>query len=207
MLKVQMPATKAQTAMRDVNRSLDDLKQTMPKASSPSKYEDNTMDDEEWESESEDTGMTEQGSSDTVADELYKSVGNAVVLWTNYKAAHWEMVGPRFHELHEQFGEWADEVYNTIDDLAERLRMLDQHPPKSLNEFSQAAEVKPSEADTPDEMLRDAMTSVETVIKCMKEGAAAAQKANDPGSVDLFSKFVQIYEKQRWFIKQFLQPE
>ena len=46
------------------------------------------------------------------------------MLWTNYKGFHWETVGPRFHELHEQFGEWADEVYGTIDDLAERLRWV-----------------------------------------------------------------------------------
>ena len=96
---------------------------------------------------------------------------------------------------------------DVVDDLAERLRMLHGHPPQCLCDFSDMATVPKSVGTCPEEMLEEAYQNVQGVIRNLRRGAAEAQKLNDPGSVDLFSKFVQIYEKQCWFLRQFLQPE
>ena len=34
-----------------------------------------------------------------------------------------------------------------------------------------------------------------------------AEAEHDAGSVDMFSKFVQVYEKQEWFLRQVLKKE
>jgi DNA-binding ferritin-like protein len=39
----------------------------------------------------------------------------------------------------------------------------------------------------------------------MHEATDAATAANDPGAVDLFTRFIQIREKQEWFLRQALQ--
>lgn len=140
--------------------------------------------------------------SKPVVGHLNEAVGNAVVLWTSYKRYHWMLFGPRFRDLHKLFGDFADDVYGTIDELAERVRMLDGEPPTSLSAFEKMAVLEAGTASSPKEMVTEALGAVTEVIDCMKEGAEAAQKGNDPGSVDMFSKFVQIYEKQRWFLTQ-----
>lgn len=140
-------------------------------------------------------------------DHIKEAVGNAVVVWTSYKHYHWNLAGPRFRDLHKLFDDFAGEVYDTIDDLAERVRMLDDFPPSSLAEFSKVATVTPGKAEEPDDMIYEALQTAEHVIECMKEGAEAAQEEDDFGSVDMFSKFVQIYEKQAWFLRQLLTPE
>lgn len=150
----------------------------------------------------------EQDSEEmSVTDHLHEAVGNALVAWMNYKAYHWMLFGPRFHDLHDMFGEFADSVYGTVDELAERLRMLDENPPTTLSQMVKASVLRETSAKSPHDMLIEALASTEIVTECMREGAEAAQEAGDAGTVDMFSKFVQIYEKQHWFIKQLLRGE
>jgi len=42
------------------------------------------------------------------------------------------------------------------------------------------------------------------VIKEMREGAKTADEHNDPGTVDIFSKMVQIHERHEWFMRDIL---
>lgn len=148
--------------------------------------------------------MEPSGESYGTLDCLKRQTANAVALWTNYKRYHWMLAGPLFFSLHDMFGDFADASYGTVDELAERVRMLDDNPPASLDEFSQMATVTPSTASSAMQMVSEALSNVETVIEEMRKGAADADAEGDPGSVDMFSKFVQIYEKQRWFLKQHL---
>jgi DNA-binding ferritin-like protein len=39
----------------------------------------------------------------------------------------------------------------------------------------------------------------------MREGARAADEQNDPGTVDLFSRHVQIHEKYEWWLRDILE--
>ena len=42
------------------------------------------------------------------------------------------------------------------------------------------------------------------VISEMRKAAKVADEHNDPGTVDLFSKSVQIHEKHEWFLRDIL---
>jgi starvation-inducible DNA-binding protein len=55
------------------------------------------------------------------------------------------------------------------------------------------------------EMVKEADENLLIVIKEMRAGARAADEADDPGTVDLFSKFVQIHEKHEWWLRDILE--
>ena len=57
------------------------------------------------------------------------------------------------------------------------------------------------------EMIEEADANLLVVIKDMREGAKAADDNNDPGTVDLFSKTVQIHEKHEWFLRELLKKK
>ena len=38
----------------------------------------------------------------------------------------------------------------------------------------------------------------------MRQGAKAADESDDPGTVDIFSKMVQIHEKHEWWMRDIL---
>ena len=72
---------------------------------------------------------------------LQRQLANAFVLYANYKHYHWQTFGPMFRDLHLLFDEFATAVLGTIDDFAERLRMIGQDPVFRPDEVERQASV------------------------------------------------------------------
>jgi starvation-inducible DNA-binding protein len=144
-----------------------------------------------------------------VVQHLQREVANAMVLYANYKHYHWQTYGPMFRDLHLMFDEFATRVLGTADDMAERIRMIGQDVNAvQLRQIQQAATVKSAEGgETMREMVEAADANLLTVIKDMRAAAKIADENNDPGTVDLFSKIVQIHEKDEWFLRQILKKK
>src|SRR5919107_341861 len=66
--------------------------------------------------------------SNAIVEHLQRQVANAFILYSNYKHYHWQTYGPLFRDLHLLFDEFATAVLESIDDFAERLRMIGQDP-------------------------------------------------------------------------------
>jgi starvation-inducible DNA-binding protein len=141
-----------------------------------------------------------------VVQHLQRQVANAFVLYANYKHYHWQTFGPLFRDLHLMFDDFAKEVLDTIDEMAERIRMIGQDIENvQLKQMQEAANAHSSvPGQTAREMIEEADANSLVVIKDLREGAKLADESNDPGTVDLFSKIVQIHEKQEWFLRQLL---
>lgn len=140
-----------------------------------------------------------------VVQELRRQVANAFVLYANYKHYHWQTYGPLFRDLHKLFDRLADEVLATIDELAERVRMIGQDPPAHLLEAADLATVAVAAPhSTMREMAEEADGHLLIVIKELRRAAKIADEHGDPGTVDLFSKVVQIHEKHEWWMRDLL---
>jgi starvation-inducible DNA-binding protein len=62
-----------------------------------------------------------------------------------------------------------------------------------------------ADAETMREMIREADSNLLIVIKEMREAARIADDRDDPGTVDLFSRHVQIHEKHEWWLRDILE--
>jgi len=140
---------------------------------------------------------------------LQRQVANAFVLYANYKLYHWQAFGPFFRDLHLLFDEFAKDVLGTIDEMAERIRMIGQDVRNvQLKQMQEAANIQSASAGrSMREMIEEADANLLVVIKDMREAAKAAEESNDPGTVDLFSKVVQIHEKHEWFLREILKKK
>src|ERR1044071_485772 len=77
-----------------------------------------------------------------VVQHLQRQVANAFVLYANYKHYHWQTFGPLFRDLHLMFDEFAKEVLETIDEMAERVRMIGPNVANvQLRQMQEAANV------------------------------------------------------------------
>lgn len=157
------------------------------------------------------TKMAEQISehnkaNDAVVSNLQKQVANAFILYLNYKHYHWQTFGPLFRDLHLLFDEFAEEVYATIDVMAERVRMIGQNPVSRIEEFQKTATIK-SAAENSEmrSMIQEADANAIQVIKEMREAIKTADQADDPGTADVLTRFVQIHEKHEWWLRDILE--
>ncbi len=96
-------------------------------------------------------------------------------------------------------------MLGTLDELAERVRMIGQDPPAHLLAAADLASVPPAAPhSTMREMVDEADRNLLTVIKEMRHGAKVADEHGDPGTVDVFSRMVQIHEKHEWWMRDIL---
>src|SRR5689334_1300189 len=146
----------------------------------------------------------ENSSSNPVVQHLQRQVANAFVLYANYKHYHWQTFGPNFRDLHLMFDEFAKEVLETVDEIAERIRMIGQNVANAqLRQMQEAANVHSAgPQQSMREMIQEADANLLVVIKDMREAARLADDGNDPGTVDLFSRVVQVHEKHEWFLRE-----
>ena len=141
-----------------------------------------------------------------VVQQLQRQLANGLLLYSNYKRYHWQTYGPLFRDLHLVFDEFADEVLATVDPIAERLRMIGQDPVAGPHEILKTASIAPAElSQTMREMVAEADGHLLTVIREMRDAVRAAEDADDPGTVDLFSRYVQIHEKHEWWLRELLE--
>ena len=141
-----------------------------------------------------------------IVEHLQTQVANAFVLYTNYKHYHWQTYGPLFRDLHLLFDEFAKAVLATVDDFAERIRMIGQNPVSRPDEIIERASVKMAERDqSMRSMIEEAAANLITIISEMRSAVRDAEDQNDPGTVDLFSRHVQIHEKHEWWLRDILE--
>jgi DNA-binding ferritin-like protein (oxidative damage protectant) len=144
-------------------------------------------------------------NSEIVRD-LQRQVANAFVLYLNYKHYHWQTFGPLFRDLHLLFDELADEVFGSIDELAERVRMIGQNPISHIEDFLETATVKPAKKGANmRQMIEEADTNLIGVIREMRQAIKTADENDDPGTADVFTRFVQIHEKHEWWLRDILE--
>jgi starvation-inducible DNA-binding protein len=162
------------------------------------------VDSEEVRSIAEELSRENTADSPVIL-ELRRQVGNAFVLYANYKHYHWQAFGPLFRDLHKLFDRLADDVLPTIDEFAERIRMIGQDPPAHLIEAADVATVIVAAAHSSmREIVEEADRNLLIVISEMRRAARIADEHDDPGTVDLFSRSVQVHEKHEWFMRDIL---
>ncbi len=142
-----------------------------------------------------------------VIDHLNAELATAFVLSFNAKRYHWMVGGPHFRDYHLRFDDLYTAVDETVDELAERVRMLGGTPISAPAQMEKGSQVKPSDPSRPLDakaMLKEALAGEEKVIAFMHKGIEVANEAGDPGTADLLTRFVQVHQKEAWFLREML---
>ena len=91
---------------------------------------------------------------------LNRILADEYVFLVKAKNYHWNVVGPDFSELHKLFDEQYEKVSGFVDDVAERVRSLNETAAGTLAEFQTMATLK-EKAGKPG----SAMQMIENLLK------------------------------------------
>jgi starvation-inducible DNA-binding protein len=145
--------------------------------------------------------------SKALIDHLNQELATAWIIGFNAKRYHWMVSGPHFRDYHLRFDDLHAAVEDTIDELGERVRMLGGTPIHTPSQMEQQSAVKASDPKkklSPSAMLQEALDAEQVVIKLMHAGIEQAGREDDPGTADLLTRFVQIHQKEAWFLREML---
>ncbi len=125
---------------------------------------------------------------------LETAVANSYVMYMNYKRYHWNTFGPLFRDIHLLFDSHAETVLNSADEFGERARILGAEAIGSAEEVVKHATVKHARSGmSMKEMIEQAVANHRTIITEFKNAIKVADKENDPGTADIFTRIIQIH--------------
>lgn len=135
---------------------------------------------------------------------LNRTLADEIVLEMMARKAHWNVTGPDFEELHEQFEEQYTELAAIIDEVAERARSLGGWALGTLAELSTHARLGEDPGEYPHarghvQALLDAHEGLighlrQDLVKCDEE-------FGDLGTNDFLTGLLQRHEKMAWMLR------
>jgi starvation-inducible DNA-binding protein len=118
---------------------------------------------------------------------------------------HWNVKGPMFQTLHVMFEGQYTELWNALDEIAERIRSLGFSAPGTLKEYLNLASIKEIDGvPSAEDMVRDVLAGSEAVSRQSRKVLALADKAGDDPTVDLMTTRMQIHEKNAWMLRSLI---
>jgi starvation-inducible DNA-binding protein len=136
---------------------------------------------------------------------LSKVLSDTFVLYLKTHNFHWNVEGPQFRGLHEMFEEQYRNLWDSIDDIAERIRALGQLAPGTTRKFRELAEIKENDQiPAPIEMLRELVNDNETTTRTIRAALSTTQAAGDEATAGLLADRLIYHEKQLWMMKSMM---
>lgn len=122
---------------------------------------------------------------------------------------HWNVEGPDFGQLHEQFGDIYTEVYeNAIDQTAEFIRILDDYTPGSFERFQELSQLKGQlKVPRASLMIVELLADCQTLIDLLNQTFATAESENQQGIMDFLASRIDAMGKHRWMLKSYTKQE
>jgi len=137
-----------------------------------------------------------------ISEGLSKLLADSYSLYLKTHNFHWNVTGPHFNSLHAMFMQQYTEIWNAIDDVAERIRSLGFPAPGSYSVFSRLTSIKESEGvPKADEMVRELCEGHEAVARTARSVIPLAEKGSDEATLDLLTQRIQIHEKTAWMLR------
>lgn len=149
------------------------------------------------------------GIAEPIRDEIAKGLGKVLAdtftLYLKTHYFHWNVTGPMFNTLHLMFETQYNELWTSTDDIAERMRALDEHAPGTFAEFTKLTSIKEtSSVPGAKEMIAQLLEGHEAVARTARSVFPAAEKGNDEATADLLTQRIQYHEKTAWMLRSLL---
>jgi starvation-inducible DNA-binding protein len=146
-------------------------------------------------------GLTKE-QRETMAKAVGALLADTYALYFKTHAYHWNVTGPRFHDLHIMFEEQYQELWTATDAIAERIRALGFPAPISYAQMAEQASVK-TDKTTPDAntMLTNLIEGHEQVVRTARQALKLAGEHGDEATSDLVAPRVTVHEKFAWMLR------
>ena len=141
-----------------------------------------------------------------IADGLGRLLADTWVLYGKTHGFHWNVTGPMFTSLHGMFDTQYNELWESLDEIAERIRALGLPAPFGDSTLTKLASIEEaSSIPSAMEMVKQLMTDHEAVARTARSVFEIADSANDQPSADLLTQRLQVHEKTAWMLRSLLQ--
>jgi starvation-inducible DNA-binding protein len=133
---------------------------------------------------------------------LNEIVSDSFVLYVKTKNFHWHVSGPHFRDYHLLFDEQSEQIFGSIDDLAERVRKIGGTTIRSLGQIAKLTSLSENNEAfvEPQKMLLELIEDHKKVVHKMRKAHEVADDANDVATASLLENTIDEAERRLWFL-------
>jgi starvation-inducible DNA-binding protein len=142
-----------------------------------------------------------------VTDALNLVLADSYALMALTHLAHWNVEGADFFPLHKAFQEQYENLFEAVDEVAERVRALEAYALGGLNTLCKVAQMDEFKSPLPQkDYVAALIVAHEKVVDDAGRTRDLAGEVNDLQTQDLMIKRLDWHEKTLWMLKSYLKP-
>lgn len=140
-----------------------------------------------------------------LVDSLKKVLAEAFSLYLKAHYYHWNVEGPDFKQMHDFFGDFYEEVYGSIDKIAEQIRALDAYTPGSFERFIELSNIQGEDRIISSrDMISQLLVDNKTYMYSLTIAYDLAEKDRQLGLANFIQDRLDQHKKHEWMLKSFL---
>jgi starvation-inducible DNA-binding protein len=121
---------------------------------------------------------------------------------------HWNIEGSNFPQYHEFFNTLYNDISETIDPIAEYIRILGSYTPGSLTRYAELSIIQDqTKIPRAELMFQESLQDCETMIQLVVAMFEEAANENQHGIENYMAELQDLYGKKAWFIRSILKRE
>lgn len=134
-------------------------------------------------------------------DKMKVVLASAFSLYLKAHNYHWNVTGPNFKQYHDFFGQFYEDVHDSVDLYAEHIRALKAVAPGSLKRFSELSVIS-DEIAVPSTKFMFVRLSQdnERFLSELKDARGIADYLSEFGVVSFLEDRIEFHEKMQWMI-------
>jgi len=129
-------------------------------------------------------------------------VADVFALYVKTKNFHWHVSGPHFRDYHLLLDEHAEQIFATIDELAERVRKVGGRTLRSIGHIAKLQRIADNDEEfvAPADMLRELMEDNKALTANLRKAHQVADEHGDVATASLIETFIDQAERRTWFL-------
>jgi starvation-inducible DNA-binding protein len=137
-----------------------------------------------------------------LSDNLKVLLGSTFVLYTKTHGFHWNIEGSNFPQYHKFLNKMYDEIYESIDTIAEYIRTLGSYSPGSLGRMLELSIIEEQyKIPRAELMLEELLVDCEKMIQLVTELFDVATQEKAQGIANYLAELQDLYSKKAWMIR------
>lgn len=136
---------------------------------------------------------------------LNQYLADTTVVYYKSHTFHWNVQGANFYSLHLMFEKFYQQIWESMDEIAERTRALGGKTPEGLSELLKLATIKEAPSlPACHIMVKVLRADYLALANKAREVSAIAEKHNDPVTTDMMTEKRNFLEKAAWMLQSTL---
>jgi starvation-inducible DNA-binding protein len=150
----------------------------------------------------------DQAKSEKLAELLNDLLANYSTFYQNARGYHWNIKGDKFFELHLKFEELYNDLFQKIDEVAERILTLGHTPKHKFTDYLETSTIPESnEVSNGNKAIQEILAAFQMLLTKQRYLLNLSAEISDEGTNAQMSDYIREQEKLVWMYSAYLNQQ